>query len=375
MIKGDKQSVAIFGAGAVGRGLIGRMLSESGFRPVFIDADKELITQLKNAGEYIVRLTGTTSRDCRVAGFDVIATDRQEEITAAIECCAFAATAVGGQNLGTLGPLMKQGLAARKGVLNILVCENWPQAEKVLERSLEAAGCAKDKFSCVSCSVERMARRTDDPLRLIAEGGKVLYADARAWVGKTPAVDGFVFCDNINAYYARKLYTSNLGHAVLAYLGWLKGCKYVYEAMDVAEIRGHLANLLKVVRDAFLKTYPMAAGELDGHIEELLSWRYSNRDLADTINRVAKSPLRKLGPKERLVAVSRMLEKCGQPTEDICRIIAAAMKYRDEDDPESRKLEKMIGEKGAGAVLEQVCGFGKSEPLYKECIRCYEQLC
>jgi mannitol-1-phosphate 5-dehydrogenase len=189
-----------------------------------------------------------------------------------------------------------------------------------------------------------------------------------------PKVTGFVFTDNIEAYYARKLYTSNLGHAVLAYLGHLNGLKYVYEAMDDAEIRSHLAGILAAVRDAFLRTYNMPAAELDEHVVALLSWRYSNRDLADTIARVARGPLRKLGPKERLVGVARMLEKCSRPTEGLSMVIAAAMKYRDETDPESGRLERIIAEQGAGAVLEGTCGFARDERLYKECMRFYEKL-
>ena len=39
-------------------------------------------------------------------------------------------------------------------------------------------------------------------------------------------------CDNFPAYTARKLYLHNCAHAMLAYLGFLRGYNYGYEALD-----------------------------------------------------------------------------------------------------------------------------------------------
>ncbi len=369
---GDR--VVIFGGGAVGRGLIGRVLSENGFGLVFVDADRGLVEGLGEAGGYTVRVAGKEQRECEVRGYEVLAAGDGEKVAGAICGCAFMVTSVGGQNLGKVAGSVKSGLEKREGVLNILVCENWPEAEKVLEEAIAGTGCEREELSCVSCSVEKMARRVEGSPDVVAEPGTAVYADAKAWAGDRPDIDGFVFTDNIEAYYARKLYTSNLGHAVLAYLGYLRGCEYIYEAMEEAEIRKHLTELLDVVRDGFLRSFEMEAAELDGHIAELLDWRYSNRALADTIRRVARSPLRKLGPKERLVGVARMLERHNLPGEEISRVIAAAMCYRDAEDTESVELEKMIEDKGVGTVLENVCGFGKDERLYAECVRAYERI-
>jgi len=367
-------SVVIFGAGAVGRGFIGRIVSANCMRPVFIDPNAQLVQRLNKTGQYKVLLVGNAKKEITVSGFEAITPEHTKQAAEAIDSCLFAASAVGGQNLKSVADILKSPLAKRKSPLNILVCENWPQAEKVLDKALVDFDCEKKNFSCISCSVERMARRKDTGLDVLAEGGIALYADSRAFKGRIPDIPGFVFCTNIEAIYARKLYTSNLGHACLAYLGHLRGCQYVYEAMDVPEIKKYLLELFGVVREGFLKSYDMHPRELDRHIEELLSWRYSNRDLADTINRVARSPLRKLGPKERLVGVARMLEKHKLPTECISRVIAAAMLYRDADDPQSRDLEKMIAEKGPGAVLENVCGFGKQDDCYRQSVEFFEML-
>ena len=42
----------IFGAGNIGRGFIGQLLSESGYRVTFVDIDAELVTALAAAGSY-----------------------------------------------------------------------------------------------------------------------------------------------------------------------------------------------------------------------------------------------------------------------------------------------------------------------------------
>ena len=48
-----------FGAGNIGRGFIGALLSESGVKTTFVDVNKELIRELKEKQKYTVELAGT----------------------------------------------------------------------------------------------------------------------------------------------------------------------------------------------------------------------------------------------------------------------------------------------------------------------------
>jgi len=367
-----KGSVVIFGAGAIGRGLIADLVAANGVTPVFVEANSQSAEHLKQVHGYVVHLTGKIRKDHYVTGYEVLTLEEGEEISKALTNCPFMATAVGGQNLKAVAPLLGLGFKKRKKPLNILVCENWPHAENVLAQALLDVGCDKENFACIRSSVERMVHRTENSLDLVAEGGQTLYADSRAWKGKQPCIEGLIFSDNIEAIYARKLYTSNAGHAALAYLGHLSDCQFIYEALEIPRIRENLLDLLNVAKQALTKSFSMDNAELEQHVDDLTAWRYCNRDLTDTVQRVARNPLRKLGAQERLAGLAHLLGRYALPTRPVSRIIGAAMHYRDPADLESVKLGEMVAQKGPSAILEDVCGFKRRERCYKECIEFYK---
>jgi len=375
-----KDSVVIFGAGAVGRGFIARLLAASGLMTVFVETDVQLTRRLNEVDGYIVHVTGVEKKDCHVSGYKVLTPEQGGEISQALANCLFMATAVGGRNLKTVARIVTSGLAgaskSRAKPLNILLCENWPDAEKVLAEALLEAGCDEENFSCIRCSVERMVRRGENGLDLIAEGGQAFYVDRRAWKGEQGGdvcgVEGFTFTDNIEAIYARKLFTSNAGGAALAYFGYLSGCRFLYEAIEIAEIRKNLTGLLNIAKKCLVKSYGLDDAGLERHLDELMNLRFPNRDLADTIQRVARNPLRKLGSKERLAGLVHLLQNHALSTEPVSRVIGAALHYRDPADAESLELGRIIAQQGAGAILKDVCGFERQERCFEECLEFYD---
>jgi len=375
-----KNNVVIFGAGAVGRGFIARLLSASGLTPVFIEADVEAAQHLNKAGGYIVHVTGAGKKECHVSGYKILTPDQSGEISKVLADCLFMATAVGGQNLETVALVVASGLAyaskRRDNPLNILLCENWPNAEKVLAMALLKAGCDKDNFACVRCSVERMVRDGENKLDLIAEDGQPFYVDRLAWKGQQGdvicGIDGLTFTDNIEAIYARKLFTSNAGGAALAYFGFLSNCHFLYEALEIPEIRKNLTDLLNVAKQCLIESFGLYETGLERHLDELMNRRFPNRDLADTVHRVARNPIRKLGSQERLAGLAHLLKKHSLSTEPVSRVIGSALHYRDPKDPESLELSRIVTQKGPDAILEDICDFKRQEACFEECLEFYD---
>jgi len=374
-----KDSVVIFGAGAVGRGFIAGLLAASGLTPVFVETDVQLARRLSEIDGYIVHVTGVEKRECHVSGYEVLTPEQDREISKALANCLFMATAVGGRNLETVARIVASGLAGaskrRVGPLNILLCENWPDAEKVLAGALLKAGCDEDSFACVRCSVERMVRGAENELDLIAEGGQTFYVDRRTWEGEQGGVvcgiDGLTFTDNIEAIYARKLFTSNAGGAALAYFGFLSNCHFLYEALEIPEIRKNLTELLDVAKKCLIESFGLDEAGLERHLDELMNRRFPSRELADTVQRVARNPLRKLGLQERLAGLVHLLRRHALSTEPVSRVIGSALHYRDPADVESLELGRIIAQKGIGAILEDVCGFERRERCFEECLEFY----
>ncbi|MFN7162430.1 MAG: mannitol-1-phosphate 5-dehydrogenase, partial [Fimbriimonadales bacterium] len=76
----------------------------------------------------------------------------------------------------------------------------------------------------------------------------------------------------------------------------------------------------------------------------------------DPIARVAREPLRKLRPDDRLVGAYRLLVEQGEDPTPFRKAILAALAYSDPNDAESQQLQQMIRERGAEWVLREWCG-------------------
>jgi len=79
------------------------------------------------------------------------------------------------------------------------------------------------------------------------------------------------------------------------YFGYLSDYHFLYEALEIPEIRKNLTELLNVAKQCLIGSFGLDETGLQGHLDELMNRRFPNQDLADTVQRVARNPLRKLG--------------------------------------------------------------------------------
>lgn len=360
--------ILVFGAGCIGRGLLGELSAQEGRPVVFVEASRSLAAALRNAGEYTVRLVGLTECATRVRDFRVIAAEDTDALRQALEQCACAATAVGGRHLESVAGLIAPALKQRPAPLNILLCENRAQADRVLTRALVAAGAPAGRFAAVPCSVERIVRAVPDSLDLVGESGESAWIDRSKWIGNEQPPAGLDCCDDLEPYYARKLYAANAGHALLAYEGFLAGYQALPDTVQDPAIRSRLTEQLALSARVLVLEYGMDPNALAGHLHKLMKHRFASRSMADRVERVARQPLRKLGPNERLVGLLRKLERHGLPIRPVCRTIAAAMHYEHEDDEESQGLQAMVRTDGPAHVLSAVCRIKPAETGFRVCL-------
>lgn len=343
------------------------MAAEAGVPVTFVEAVPDVAKKLEAAGSYTVRLVGREEIETKVRDYRVLTTERARDIAEALDRCALAATAVGGPHLASAAALIAPAMRNRAEPLHILVCENWPHADRVLADALRSAGAPEKSFSCIPVSVERMVRAVPDSLDLLGEAMESLFFDRTAQRGAMPEIDGLIARDDLEPYYARKIFTNNAGHAVLAYEGYLAGHELLCDAHEDPAIRARVEAVLEPAAEMLALEYGLDRGELTDHVDTLLKYRFANRALGDTVRRVARNPLRKLGPEERLAGLLRRLERHHLPIDSVCGTIAAAMHYRDPEDPECRTLEEMLKEGGPELILRNVCGLLEDDPAYVLC--------
>lgn len=239
-----------FGAGNIGRGFIGKVLSQSGVDVMFADVVPVLINNLASRKEFKVRVVGEKAHvdTVKVSGAVFSNTDA---VFAEILTADLITTAVGPRVLERIAPTLAKGLQMRKdrGVnsnLNIIACENAIRATTALKAHVLKDLAADtllwvDKHvGFVDCAVDRIVppARHEDPLEVTVEDFCEWVVDKSQFVGQElPSnIVGIDFTDNLNAFVERKLLTVNTGHAICAYLGRLYGHQQIREAISDPQI-------------------------------------------------------------------------------------------------------------------------------------------
>jgi mannitol-1-phosphate 5-dehydrogenase len=370
----------IFGAGNIGRGFIGQLFSESGYAVTFVEIDRTLIDALNAQRAYTVRLVDNDlAQDVRVEPVSALHADDVDAVVEAISCAEIMATAVGVRALPLVAPTVAASVRRRLATvvekpLNCIDCENLKGAADVLRDMVKEHLSADERaylgahIGFVDTVIGRMVPplapdlRTQDPTLIRVEPYKELPVDRSGFVGPVPGIEAMETCDNFEVYTARKLYIHNCGHAVLAYLGHLKGYTYGYEALADVEIDASLRVAWQESIAGQVAHYGVEAAWLCAHAEELHR-RFANRALADTILRLGRDPVRKLGPTDRLVAPARLAEAAGVTPYALVKAIASALHFDPPEDPVAVVLQRRLSEENLETVLADVCQIQPDEPL------------
>ena len=371
----EEALAVVFGAGNIGKGLLGELFQDAGLKTVFIEKDSSVVEPLRRAGSYRIRLHRPGEvRTRRVHGFEVCRPD-EPMAERSLRCAQICATAEGPPNLASVARSIAAASRQRSGLpWNALVCENRPQAAEELRGwvATQLAGARAQPPSFVQCCVERMVAQST-----VGTGGEVfvdgeywypLFADGSHWRGGRPDWRGLEFVPDVKPYFDRKLYTNNLGHALLGYVGHMKGYTKVWEAAEDAEISALLEKVLCGVVMALFEEHDLWTREsLQRYVDVLTRERYVNQALGDMIYRVCRDPVRKLGPDERIVGPIRLLEKHGLPTAGLDRIIAGAVLFAIEQEPGSG-FRKGMDKVEMADLLASITGLAHDSELINDAL-------
>ena len=379
----------MYGAGNIGRGFIGQLFSQSGYEVVFVDVNTEILNRLNSDRQYPVRiLTGKEVKEITVknvrgvSGMDV--GNVAEEIAAA----DIMATAVGVNVLPRIVKPVTEGLkkrwsAGNMNPLNIIICENLLDANHILagliKQELDTYG--KELFDrlvgLVEASIGRMVpvmtpqMQEGNILRVCVEEYGELPVDKDGFKGEIPAIKNMYPFSPFGFYIQRKLFIHNMGHALTAYLGKQRGYEYIWQAVGDPYIKLAAMRAMQDSAVALSKEHGVALDLILDHVDDLL-YRFGNRQLGDTVNRVGNDTRRKLSPNDRLSGAANLCISHGVNPANISLGIAAAMKFDRESSANS--IYGVLNEKGPEAVLEEICSIKADSPLGSMVMEFYNML-
>ena len=236
-----------FGAGNIGRGFIGAVLSEAGYHVVFADVNELVVNKINEDGKYTVAIMDTECTEQVITNISAV-DSRSPELAKEIAQAQVVTTAVGLGILPRIAGALAAGIAERQaqGVteyLNVIACENGLRASSQLKEHVyshltdEQKAYADEYVAFPDCSVDRIVPpiKSENPIDVVVEKFYEWNVE-RASIKGDLQMEGMNLADNLIAYIERKLFTLNTGHAITAYLGNLKGLKTIADSIADEEI-------------------------------------------------------------------------------------------------------------------------------------------
>ncbi|QJC51455.1 mannitol-1-phosphate 5-dehydrogenase [Paenibacillus albicereus] len=373
-----------FGAGNIGRGFIGLLLSQAGYEVVFSDVNEPLVRELQRRGEYEVTLAEEAGRQFRVGGVSAIDGRDPQAVAEAVASADLVTTAVGVGVLRHIAPGIAAGLQlrlARGGApLHLIACENAIGASTILKQHVMELLSGQEREALAASTafpdsaVDRIVpiQHHEDILAVTVEPFYEWVVNRSQLLPGAAEIPGVHYVDDLAPYIERKLFTVNTGHCSAAYAGYAKGFATIQQSMQDEEVAGFVRSVLRETGDMLVRSYGFDAAEHDAYIETILG-RFRNPHLTDEVARVGRSPLRKLSREDRLVRPALLALEQGLPADRLAEAMGLALRFDEPGDPEAMQLQQALRELGPAGALAQASGLGAEHPLVQAAAASYEQ--
>ena len=380
----DRKLCLAVGAGAIGKSVVGVTFEEMGCDVMFADVSKPVIDDLQSRGGYRIKTArfGQADQWQTVMGMRAYPID-SEEVKARALCADYICTAIGTGGLkaflptltGWINQRILQCLNPNQSIapVYLLFFENETACQQMVTDALvESIGAIPSWLIMAKVSVERMTKPIPPVNGQYDVVGERVFP---IFIPKTPIQGSGLETDShfepvgdIDAYYYRKLYTNNLGHAALGYIGAYYGYTAATQTMADERIYTVMNEALKTAGAMLMRLYGFSEKSMRDHLEELPK-RFWNQGLDDDLSRLARDPIRKLSPNERIVGAMKKCAMLGIPDDAIAAIIEIlcyAIRYKDPDDPAACELARLRETNGTGWIVTHIAGIDPADALYQK---------
>lgn len=354
-----------FGAGNIGRGFIGALLSEAGYHVTFADVVQEVIDKINVDKTYTVHIMDMTSEDVPISNISGV-NSTTPEVVDEIASAELVTTAVGLTILPRIAPAIAKAIEQRRiqgnqSYLNIIACENAIRASSQLKTSVYEAlsqeGCtyADAYVGFPDCAVDRIVPpvKSENFIDVIVERYHEWDVEREGFRGEIPEIEGMHVVDNLMAYVERKLFTLNTAHCITAYLGTLGGYATIDQAIAAPEIFTVVHGAMQESGEGLIQKHGFEPQTHADYIQKIIT-RFKNPHLQDDVIRVGRQPLRKLSPTDRLIAPLTTARSYGISTPNLIHGIAAALHFDCAQDEQSMQLQQMIAQDGVRTTLQNI---------------------
>ncbi len=364
------RTIIIWGAGRIGRGFVADIFNQDPWHTVFVDIDKALVDNLNRAKKYTIHkatkdgITVTAIEN----GFCALHTSETDEIQnlfltedlmldiavhapklpeVADQIAPFIEYRAENAPHLPMDVMMNVNMASPDERFVSLLEERL--SEKALAYFKENVGVTGIFAMCIS-PVAPESILKDDPLALWNNGFHEQAIDKNRLKGALPVLPRLRLTDDVVKEETRKLYTLNMAHALVCYLGLKKGLETSFDAVNDASIRETLLSALEESSVGLIGEYGFSE-------EEMTLWRKTivslleNPYIKDDLQRLGADTRRKLGAYDRLVGPARLSVKHGRAPYALSRAIRAGFDYEN-DDEGTKAVRECVKASGASKAAE-----------------------
>lgn len=373
-----------FGAGNIGRGFIGALLSQSGYHVVFADVVEAVINKVNEDKGYTVHIMDVECEEQKIENISGVNSTKPEAIDE-IATADIVTTAVGLVILPRIAPTIAAAIEKRmemgvKEPMNMIACENAIRGTSQLRKAVyenlseEGKAFADEYVGFPDCAVDRIVPpvRIENSIDVVVERYFEWDVEKSGFKGEIPEITGMTLVDDLMAYIERKLFTLNTGHCITAYLGTLRQIPTIDQAIADEEIYAIVSAAMKESGAGLIKKHGFDADKHTAYIEKIIG-RFKNPHLKDDVTRVGREPLRKLSPTDRLIKPLMTAAGYGLPVDHMLVGVGAALHYNNPEDKQSVELQDKIKANGVKATVAEITGI-EDERIIDAIVAEYEKL-
>lgn len=376
-----------FGAGSIGRGFIGDLLYESGYQITFVDVNPQIIQQINQTNSYdlyLIEENHAKKTIYPVQAFSLI--ENEEEVIAAIVDADVITTSVWANNLVKIAPILRKGLTLRaqaeKQKINVLACENAMFNSELLKKYIleDQTMLTEDELAQVASfpntGVDRLViedQMDGESVIRIGKDFELVIEKNRLADSNSLPIRHAQYTNHLLKYLERKLYIINGGHAWAGYIGHLKGYQIIQDVLQNQQLLEEVQQTMMESARLLVKKYDFQMDDLVDYIHFALS-RFLIPGIRDPIERVCRSPIRKLSPNDRLVGPCQQCEAYGLENQRLLQGIAAAFLYYQPRDPQSIKIQKHVKEEGIENAITYYTGIDRHSRMHEQILKFYKAL-
>lgn len=288
-----------FGAGNIGRGFIGELLSKSGYHVTFVDINEAIVNDLKKRDTYTIKVLDQEIEEVEISYFDALnIASEKEEIYNKIGEVELITTSIGPNVLPIIAKDIAEGLkrkvaAGNTKLLDIIACENMIEGSDFLKQEIfkylseEEQDFVNKYVGFPNSAVDRIvpAQKHDDVLLVevekfcewVVEGEKIKVEDNKN-------IEDVHYVEDLNPFIERKLFTVNTGHAALSYIANYLGIENVSDGAKDSKVREDFIAVLEETSALLVKKWGFDKEDMTAYRNKTIK-RFENPRIVDNVSR------------------------------------------------------------------------------------------